>query len=86
MSSTIDHEKGIVTISEPCYSWAAPGHRLAAVGSGAAYGISYSDWVLRLLAPPPPPSVRRRDEVDLGPADEALLELLRKGSVHPSLD
>lgn len=74
---------GRCIVTTPC-AWASPGHTFRVVASSATYGISHADWVLRLVQPAPPWS-GRVDEVDWRPAEQALLEQLRSGELHPAL-
>jgi hypothetical protein len=58
------------------------GHTFTVRGSGATWGIDYSDWLLRLVGPG---SVNLSDRVFVRPAEEALLEQLRSRELHPAL-
>ncbi len=84
-SSKIDHDSSVVTVTTPS-SWAEVGHRLYVIGSGASYGIDFSDWLLRLTSSQPNGNGKPWGEgVDVRPAETALREALRNGEVHPSL-
>jgi hypothetical protein len=89
VSSRLDPETGVVTISAPCYSWAEVGRRLFVVGSEAdrrfGYGCNWPDWVERLLTPRPQAGRAWNVGPDPRIADQALLEALRTRQVHPSL-
>jgi hypothetical protein len=84
-SSRIDHASGVVTITTPA-SWCEVGHTLYAMGSGHTYGISHSDWALRLLRPQALSNGNGRAwgvGLDTGEADLQLA--MRLGLVHESL-
>jgi hypothetical protein len=85
-SSKIDHESGIVTVTTPG-AGCSVGDRFYVMSHAATFGIAYSDWVLRLVAPQTKGGSGKPwgEGVDVRPAEEALLESLRNGSVHPSL-
>ena len=89
MSSTIDHEVGVVTITGAGYSWAEPGHQLYVVGSWAQlsaserrYRATFEDYLARIALSRGPSRV---NEVTVRPDPAALLELVEGGLVHPSL-
>jgi hypothetical protein len=92
MSSRIDHESGVVTVTGCGYSWGAPGHRLYVSGFGV-FSIrprverelerDSNDWRARLVL-----SVASHPGnvgVTVLPPAGALEEALENGSVHPSL-
>ena len=63
----------------------AVGAELYVVGSAATYGIGYSDWVLRITQPQPLTGRANYEGVDVRPAEEALLENLRRGTLSKDL-
>jgi hypothetical protein len=61
------------------------GDRFYKAGHAATFGIAYSDWV---AAPRRQLALDRQalgEGVDVRTAEEALIESLQNGSVHPSL-
>jgi hypothetical protein len=90
VSSKIDHETGIVTISAPSYATMPPGHQLYVCGiPGVLHAIGcrrrdFDDYFARLALSRPSNGVRV-NEVRIKPPEEALLEALTNGTVHESL-
>jgi hypothetical protein len=87
VSSKIDHESGVVTITGCGYTWAAPGHRLYVEQSYAvrsARAQRFEDYLARLALSRPSNGVRM-NEVRVRPPDGALLEALTRGELHESL-
>jgi hypothetical protein len=83
-SSKLDRETGIVTVTTPAADCPV-GTVFYVIGSGASYGVDYSDWLLRVVSPRPSTGHPYGEGVDVRPAEEALRESLQNGSVHPSL-
>ena len=90
MSSSIDHESGVVTITGAGYSWAAPGRQLFLADGWAAlsaqqrrFEAAFDDYVTRLALS----SASHANNVGVSVrADEtALLELLEGGALHLAL-
>jgi len=87
VSSKLDPETGIVTVTAPCYSWCEPGHTLRVVGSaGRSYGSDWPDWVRRILMPAQNGNGHGNAyNVGLDTAEAELALAVRLGLVHPSL-
>jgi hypothetical protein len=84
MSSSIDHESGVVTVTGSGYTWAAPGHRLYLIGSPGARVIGdHREWLRRFIAPPTSNGNAHNVGVDCAEAELALSQ--RLGLVHESL-
>jgi hypothetical protein len=89
MSSTIDHEAGVVTITAP-YSWAEPGRRLFLHGSWAQASArerrlrsTFEDYLARVALSRA--SHANNVGVTVRADESALLELIEGGAVHPAL-
>ena len=85
MSSRIDHETGVVTITAPVYATMPVGTHFFVVGSlaDAGHDRAFHDWAARLLlsrAGNP-----RHEGVTVKPPEGALPEAIAHGLVHESL-
>jgi hypothetical protein len=84
MSSKLDADDGVVTITGAGYTWAEPGHRLYVIGSAAEFAIDRPDWVIRLLDPPPAGNGRAWSEGVESTAEAEAALYARLGLVEPS--
>jgi hypothetical protein len=89
VSSKIDHESGVVTITAPVYSTMPVGHRLRVTGFGLGLttllGQDFNDYCARLALSQPSNGHAWGEGVAVQPPDGALLEAIENGVVHRSL-
>jgi hypothetical protein len=95
MSSKIDHESGVVTITAPCYSTMPIGHRLhVCIGFSGCwiaprherdFERNSADYEARLLLSHPDGGRAWGEGIAVKPPAGALEEAIANGSLHPSL-
>lgn len=80
-SSKLSEDRRVVVVTSPGVLCEV-GDTFAVIADAASYGVDYSDWILRIVAPP---SMRRYTDGDSTAAVERIREALTTGVVHGSL-